>query len=161
MSLLNLAQLKFSSMCFSTAENRRNLIWTRCTAGLVPRRLSLDENLRAKGRREWENGRDSLFTFPWCLALRPSNSRVTRVSRSPLCEKRRRKQVYVYVGRKHSKRNSSGGYNEVGVRGARDPLTFRSNWGQAPTLISGSGWPDVKLVHERAFTRLSTSLVWP
>ena len=41
MSLLKLAQLKFLSTCFSPGENRRNLVWSTCTAGLVPRRLSL------------------------------------------------------------------------------------------------------------------------
>ena len=46
MSLLKLAQLKFLSTCFSPGENRRNLVWSTCTAGLVPRRLSLDERGR-------------------------------------------------------------------------------------------------------------------
>ena len=37
-------------------------------ACLVPRRLSLDINLRAKGR--WEGNHLSSFSFPWSLAVR-------------------------------------------------------------------------------------------
>ena len=56
---------------------------------ILPRRIFVDKNLRAKEKRKVKMG----FASRFCPSHGPlrfvtSNSRVTRVSRSPLCEKR-------------------------------------------------------------------------
>ena len=50
---------------------------------LVPRRLSLRENLRAKDGGKEKTGETAVFTLPMGAC---ASSPVTRVLRSPLCE---------------------------------------------------------------------------
>ena len=59
----------------------------RVSVSLVPRRLSLDENLHAKEGGKEKTASPPFFTLPVVPCF---SSPVTRVSRSPLCETMRK-----------------------------------------------------------------------